>query len=578
MIHKPEHSSPLMAPTLGIAVLAALLLAQPSFASFGAQCSDHPLYKPGMKGVLLRSWTYRPRTDGSMYWTSSGYFAQYAQHHWAPVDDETSTKYIGLDFFASHNGDAKPELADFMTMNFQRPAKVYLMVHAWRDTGAKPSLAGWTSEGFVKLVKGEGNRVQFNLGTQKRDLYATTRAYIFSKVVKQSVSIGNHGWVDRNVKNLDTKGYWSLLIGEEDGKPTSLPAGPAGTVPGGRCPGALHDAWMTPGQDKSDRQTYRVPFRTWHPMWDPCFGCAYDHEHGSAAPLIMGYKPRYGYTALKDKGDAALEAHNGFKDLVLDLDDYYMYYSIHAKMSDKSRFTTRFHTKVIAVTRKSDGALMAELRFKADYGHREVRTRGRGSMALTPKDDELKELSKYPKCRRQRLVNVIDMTNLDTRFRYRDGAVQAGQYEQWSTCPLCSDTFHGREPTVDFKDMALAMKNTAGTGETVLGRMRDGKLVRHVSVNRELRVRNWVFSDSLCVFYLPDIYGKAVDGVFYTDPFGAKLLSGPGPKAIRQYIKPGFKLTITGEFNTADTWIGIHRAGVKGSFKNIGFAIDADVN
>ena len=564
---------------LHIAVLAAVLFAQPSRATIGAQCSNHPLYKDGTKGVLIRSWTYKPRPDGSMYWTTSGYFPKYDKHTWVPVDPASKNNYTGLDFFASHQGDAKPELADFVTLNFQRPCKVYLMVHGWKDTGPKPTLAGWTSEEFVQVSKGEGERVKFDLGSQKRDIYAPNRAYLFSKIVKESVAIGNHGWVGSNVKNLNTKGFWTVLVAEEDGSPTTLSGAPAGTVPNGRCPDALHDAWVAKGQDKDDKLTYGMDFKTWHPLMDPCFWCSYSHEHGSSAPLIMGYNPRYGYTALKHKGNSSLELHNGFKDIVIDLEDYYMYYGIHAKMSDKHRFMVRFHTKVIAVVKKSDGELMAELRFKADYGHREVRTKVSGSMALTPEDEKVKVLSKYPKCRRQRLMNVINIDNLDNRYRYRDAPdILHGQYEQWSTCPLCSTTFHGREPTVDFKDMALAVKDATSMEEVHLGRMRDGKLERQVSVNRELRVRDWILSDSLCVFYLPDISGKAVDGVFYTDPYGGKLLAGPGPSAIRQFIKPGFSLNVTGEFNTVDTWTGIHKDGATGSFRNIGHVLDADEN
>eukprot|EP00172_Hildenbrandia_rubra_P002511 Plantae.Rhodophyta-Hildenbrandia_rubra.ctg33954.p1 GENE.Plantae.Rhodophyta-Hildenbrandia_rubra.ctg33954~~Plantae.Rhodophyta-Hildenbrandia_rubra.ctg33954.p1 ORF type:complete len:224 (+),score=48.30 Plantae.Rhodophyta-Hildenbrandia_rubra.ctg33954:253-924(+) len=33
-------------------------------------------------------------------------------------------------------------------------------------------------------------------------------------------------------------------------------------------------------------------------------------------------------------------------------------------------------------------------------------------------------------------------------------------------------------------------------------------------------------------------------GVFYTDPYCKKLLKGPGPNAVRQYIEPGFLLNI----------------------------------
>ena len=77
------------------------------------------------------------------------------------------------------------------------------------------------------------------------------------------------------------------------------------------------------------------------------------------------------------------------------------------------------------------------------------------------------------------------MVKLDKQSRYREGGdILHGQYEQWSTCPICSFSFHGREPTVDFKDMALALKDTTGEGVTILGRMRNKKPERQASVNR----------------------------------------------------------------------------------------------
>lgn len=147
-----------------------------------------------MKGVLMRSWTYNPRPDRTMYWTTSGYFAQYTQNAWAPLDDETSTKYIGLDFCVTYAGDTNPIVDDFITVSFQRAAKVYLMVHAYRGNGAKTSLTGWRAEGYVTRVKGDG-KTKFDIGTQKRDIGAPGRAYVFSKVVESSVTIGSRGWV-----------------------------------------------------------------------------------------------------------------------------------------------------------------------------------------------------------------------------------------------------------------------------------------------------------------------------------------------------------------------------------------------
>lgn len=91
-------------------------------------------------------------------------------------------------------------------------------------------------------------------------------------------------------------------------------------------------------------------------------------------------------------------------------------------------------------------------------------------------------------------------------------------------------------------------------------------------------MRGWTLSDSFCVFKLPDISGKVTKGVFYIDAYRWKLLEGPGPKAIRQFIEPGFNVTVSGDFNALDTFIGVYYTGAHGSFQNIGFGLDSDEN
>ncbi len=52
------------------------------------------------------------------------------------------------------------------------------------------------------------------------------------------------------------------------------------------------------------------------------------------------------------------------------------------------------------------------------------------------------------------------------------------------------------------------------------------------------------------------------DGVFYTDVYGTKLLDSLHPNAVRQYVKPGFSVSLPkNEFNTQDPWRGAFYAG-----------------
>lgn len=118
--------------------------------------------------------------------------------------------------------------------------------------------------------------------------------------------------------------------------------------------------------------------------------------------------------------------------------------------------------------------------------------------------------------------------------------------------------------------MAFAMKTAAGTETTLLGRFRDKKLVPQTSQNRRFRAKYFKLSDKLCQFALPDIFGVQTDGKFYTDVYGAKLYSTPSVDRVAQYIKEGFAVEITGDFDTEETWDGIYVKGGKGSFKDVG--------
>lgn len=544
----------------------------------GPLCSWHPLYTAGMSHQIIRSWSFSSQeADGSQYWAQSTYIPQYEQHSFHPQADPSSTKYLGLDYFTTHSG--KQAEANFVTLNFQREAKVYLLVHAYVSGFPAATLAGWTSEGWVAKKEGSSDKTIFGLGAYKQEMHAPGYAYAFS-MTGEDIVIPDAKYIAANIGGITAKGYYSALIGEADGSPVTSPTAPAGMsiTPGGRCPDALHNKWTTPGTDKDDVQTSTMQFETWHPLWDPCFWCAYDHEHGSAAKELMGYAPRYGYTALKNNNQN--ESAKGFKDIVLETADHYVYYGLHAHVSQPTRFSTRFHTLVLAVTDKATKTLQLELRFKADYGLRAVRLALKGDqMPLTPEDQKLfAEQEDGYKHRKHRLLNVINPTSMDPRFLYRDSPDELhGEYEQWATCPICTYTKRWDEPTVDFRDMGLALKDTTGSDTTTLGRMRDGKFYQQPSTNRQLRGK-FTISDDNCIYKLRDIAGKAVNGKFYTDQYGKKLLAGPGEGAIAQYIKPGFSITIDGQYETDDTWTGLYKNGTMGHMRNVGLAVEETQN
>lgn len=566
---------------MAIALLFVAACIVPVFANTGMLCHQHPLANIAKKGVLIRSWSYSPQKYGKMYWTQSTYKPryQYWKHQYIPLGERQSTKYKNLDLFVT-NTDSVPR-RNFCTLHFQRRAKVYLLIHAWVRGNPRAALAGWRSEGWAELKhhRREKPMVTIGLGKRKVKMNLPRRAYVFSRVGK-SVTIPTHQVLGKSITGMRLSGRWSLLVAEENGSASIVPRSPFGMkIPaGGRCPNALHDKWVTPGTDPADPQTRRRMFKTFHPLWDPCYWCAYDHEHGSDAKSLMGYAPKYGYTALKNGNEN--ESHKGFKDIVMEVGGKLVYYGLHGHMSKGRRFGARHHTQVMAVVDKRwKGKLELELSSKADYGHREARlATKKGHLPLTPADKALRDaINSGAQPRNQRVINVFNPGNLDRRLHYRVAPGQRrGEYEQWSTTPMCSSVRRNGEPRVDFKDMGLALRTVSSRPNDVveLGIYRNGVFYQEPSTNREFQSKNFLVADTLCLFSLQNIKGvPQLSGKFYTDKYGKTILGGPGPAAVAQFVKPGFKLSITGRFQATDTWYGLYQAGKQGSMKNVGYGV-----
>lgn len=126
--------------------------------------------------------------------------------------------------------------------------------------------------------------------------------------------------------------------------------------------------------------------------------------------------------------------------------------------------------------------------------------------------------------------------------------------------------------------MALALKTAEGNETTLLGRFGDGKLIPQASQNRQFRAENFQLSDMHCVFPLPYIFGTQKDGKFYTDVYGSKLYASPAENRVAQFIKEGFSVDITGEFDTEEPWDGLYVNGGKGRFEDIGNCLLYDKN
>lgn len=553
-------------------------------ADRGMLCKDHPLYEPGLRSELIRSWTFRSTQPNRLVWRRSFYQPRYGKHAYAPEEELNSTKYTSMDLFVANS--PRNVVRDFVTLHFQRRAKVYLFITGRGSKSTCATLSGWKSEGWARLIKGRGTKGILG-AVRKFQWHFPGSVYVFSQTLNGTVvGIPSISWLRRHVRGI--KVGWSLFIlaGEIDGKPVSKPANKLGVDidSGGMCPDELHDVYKVLGQFKSDPHSRNEYFRTFHPLWDACYWCSFGHEHGSDPISLMGYHPRFGYAALKNYNQD--ESHHGFKGIVLQEGDFRVYFQVHAHLTRATRFTTRHHTVVLVVTNAYTQELLVELAFKADYGFASTRQNKTGRLiAVTSADEALRHELRKKRRFLTRQMNFINPDALDNRFQYARDLLR-GKNEHWFTTPFCSTT-SGRGVKVEFRNPGTASKVPGSSKEDdliKLGRVvkhhrkNGGTFEQHASNNRDLTTRSWTLADHLCSFTLPNIRGGVNEGVFHTDPFGEKLLAGPEPYSIRQFIKPGFSITVKGKYRATDTWTGLHRKNSVGCMKNVGFGINPQIN
>lgn len=566
----PRHARALTLVLLSASVLLA------SAERKGVRCRDHPLYRRGFRGEIIRSWTFTRKQRNKMYFTASGYYPRYDKHAWAPLNSPRSRKYRRLDLFACFLARNHPDR--YLTMYFNRPAKVYLFVHTFDKRRPRLFLQGWRPEGWVKKVKGSG---KVNLGVTKPMLFSAPGfAYVFSKPARRRVILPSKAWLKRNVRGArKVEGTYHVMVGERNGRPVRAPRLPSGRTAnaGRRCPRELHDSWKAPASDRRDPQMRGRRFRISHPLWDPCFWCAFDHEHGSMPKQIMGYEPLFGYVALKNKREG--ESHNGFKNMVLDAGNYWLYLGFHAKLSDARRFFARFHTMTIAVAEKRSKRLVLELNYKADFGFLGARLKDHSKVPLRPIDRRIQAKQKARGLRDAlRNINVINPRQPDPKYFYKAKGkhLLKGQYEQWVAPPMCSDPKILRGPQFDIKNPQTALRTARSNarGMIRLGQKRHDIWMENSGTNRDVRFRKLKFNWRLC-----KLGRMPRNGVFYTDVYGKRRLRGPGRGAVRQYMKPGLRLFFPGGLYMADdTWLGVQKAGLINEMRDIAYGVSSRAN
>lgn len=182
---------------------------------------------------------------------------------------------------------------------------------------------------------------------------------------------------------------------------------------------------------------------------------------------------------------------------------------------------------------------------------------------------------------RQRTVNVINEDNLDPRFLYREkGDLLRGEYEEWTMNPICSlPGYHG-SLRMDFTNPISGIKVASDlTGKIDLGGDSDMGFMKNDGVGRILRASEYKIEENMCMFRLADIDGgRSSDGEFYTNAFGTKLMSKPGPNAVRQFVTPGFSMTLDGNYEAVESWTGMYEKDHEGRMINYGYGVDPAVN
>lgn len=181
-------------------------------------------------------------------------------------------------------------------------------------------------------------------------------SYVYEFDVNAGTNFFGAAW-DEGASATTGKNLPWFAFCEADGSPTLYQGNETPNAP---CSAAAHDQWMTIGPDGN-------AYRTWHPQIDEYSWCYYGHEHGSDPALFDDTMPAFDYVPAQ-MGES--EGHAGFKVYVMDtMDGLHRVRLIHHfGTASTNRVCARFHTVEIKIRRNSDGALMADLKFMADFG------------------------------------------------------------------------------------------------------------------------------------------------------------------------------------------------------------------
>ena len=238
----------------------------------GLACTQHPLYYEGLTGTFLRSWKFSDSSPESSRHINSVYLPREPTHDYI-LQTNTSFRLNSLDLFFTEFDTSYGN--HFLTLHFQRPALVYLLIPSWTRMENIPMLDGWKSVQWASLVDDTKNVIEYGVH-MKRKMELATRVSVYIRLIEAenlNLDLPSKRWLSSYLSELETSGNFVLLIGEQDGSSPRIPATQSGQLvqQSASCPKWLHDSWIERDVDPNDPDTNEIEWQSWHPLWDPCF-------------------------------------------------------------------------------------------------------------------------------------------------------------------------------------------------------------------------------------------------------------------------------------------------------------------
>ncbi|GAB0494689.1 hypothetical protein MMPV_005985 [Pyropia vietnamensis] len=387
----------------------------------------------------------------------------------------------------------------------------------------------------------------------------------------------------------DAPGGYDLLLGEADG---SAPVPPRQVdelrgevaLPGKPCPRTLHDLWAVPSTDKTDGDTAGRMWATWHPQLDPIYYCSFGHEHGSAPARIPGLAPPpFGLVAWKNGRED--ESHIGFKGYAFHVNGVYYYLTVHIDTTSLRRVHTRTHTVSLAAV-DEQGATLLDVRCKGDFGFSFTLPSdfmyNFRFLALGADEEAIQAAAEADPARQpihhSRRINVV-VPGGDPAIDEAD--LPVGRYEEWQGglgyCTSSPDSNAGM--TIDIKDPITGCRSLSCPAAEVPAELAPtADVPRNIFVpsrglRRDLILNAVTVGRGSC----PNLDGT-IANTWYTDAACSRVLSGPGPGAVRQMAAAAWAgATLDGKYGSADSWSGwyspMERSSSDGGFEAVDGAV-----